>query len=68
MYSVDIAVLLIILSVCGIGGISVLEGFLLRFTNLRAIKPLFFVFRHVKKIYLLLWSRYVDMVTHLDIS
>jgi hypothetical protein len=67
MYSVDIAVLLIILSVCGIGGISVLEE-LLRFTNLRAIKPLFFVFRHVKKIYLLLWSRYADMVTHLDSS
>lgn len=37
---------------------------MLQFTNSRAIKLLFFVFRHVKIIFLLLCSLYADMVAY----
>ena len=62
--SIDISVLLITLSVCGIVAIWVLEELVLQFTNLRAIKLLFFVSRHVKIICLLLFSFNADMVIY----
>ena len=60
--SIDISVLPITLSECGIVAIWVREELVLQFTNLRAIKLLFFVFRHVKIIFLLLFSLYADVV------
>ncbi|ONM25163.1 Tubulin gamma-2 chain [Zea mays] len=44
--SIDISGLPITLSECGIVGIWVQEELVLQFTNLKAIKLLFFVFRH----------------------
>jgi len=60
--SIDISVLPITLSECGIVAIWLQEELVLQFTNLRAIKLLFFVFRHVKIIFLLLFSLYADVV------
>lgn len=65
--SIDISVLPITLSECGIVAIWVLEELVLQFTNLRAIKLLFFVFRHVKIIFLLLYALYADMVASYDV-
>ena len=59
--SIDISGLPITLSECGIVGIWVQEELVLQFTNLKAIKLLFFVFRHVRIIFLLLFSLYVDV-------
>ena len=60
--SIDISGLPITLSECGIVAIWLQEELVLQFTNLRAIKLLFFVFRHVKIIFLLLFSLYADVV------
>ena len=64
--SIDISGLPITLSECGIVGIWVQEELVLQFTNLKAIKLLFFVFRHVMIIFLLLFSLYVDVVASYD--
>ena len=65
--SIDISVLPITLSECGIVAIWVREELVLQFTNLRAIKLLFFVFRHVKIIFLLFFSLYADVVASYDV-
>ena len=65
--SIDISVLPITLSECGIVAIWLQEELVLQFTNLRAIKLLFFVFRHVKIIFLLLFSLYADVVASYDV-
>ena len=65
--SIDISGLPITLSECGIVAIWVREELVLQFTNLRAIKLLFFVFRHVKIIFFLLCSLYTDMVATYDV-
>ena len=65
--SIDISGLPITLSECGIVAIWLQEELVLQFTNLRAIKLLFFVFRHVKIIIFLLCSLYTDMVATYDV-
>jgi len=65
--SIDISGLPITLSECGIVAIWLQEELVLQFTNLRAIKLLFFVFRHVKIIFFLLCSLYTDMVATYDV-
>jgi hypothetical protein len=65
--SIDISGLPITLSECGIVAIWLQEELVLQFTNLRAIKLLFFVFRHVKIIFLLLFSLYADVVASYDV-